>query len=178
MLLILFGKIGTGKSTLSENIANELGFELIRFDDIMWMVFDKDKMYGDNDEFLLSAEEKQKVYDTMHVIAKYFLKQNKSVILESVYFKEQRKQAVNIAKSLNKKYQLIEVVCDEQEIKKRLEKRKIKNAQTPGFNLYLQYNDKHLAPSEKEESQHIVIDTTSKTIKESTSELVTLLKRA
>lgn len=168
MLLIFFGQIGTGKSTIAREIAKKLNYEFINFDNVMWLAVNKKKMYGDNDEFLLSMEETQKVYDSMHVLAKFLLQQGKNVVLESMYFKKQRGEAIQVAKDINHDYKLIEIVCDEEEVKRRVNERKKKDPQTPGFDLYLQYRNL----LEKEDSEHIILDTTNKTIEESTKELV------
>lgn len=174
MLLIFFGNIGTGKSSVAKKVADELQYEFVHFDNIVWLALDRDKVYGENDEFLISIEETLKVYEIMHVIAKYLLQNKKGVVLESMYFKKQRDEAVQVAKSANVPYQLIEITCSEKEIKDRLEKRKKQDHQTPGFNLYTQFRNM----MEGEDSQHITIDTTGKSVKESTNKLLSKLKIA
>lgn len=159
MLLIFFGNIGTGKSTIARKVAEKLGFEFINFDNVMWEAVKKDKMYSENDEFLLTMREIQSVYDYMHEKAKELIKQGKGVVLESMYFKKQRDEASQIAKDLGINYKLIEILCHESEIKKRVEKRKQEYPQTAGFQLYLQYKNF----VEKEDSNHFVLDTTNKT---------------
>ncbi|MBD3252598.1 AAA family ATPase, partial [Candidatus Pacearchaeota archaeon] len=88
MLLIFFGQIGTGKSTLAREVAKKLSYEFINFDNIMWLAVNKKKMYSDKDDFLLSIEEIQKVYDSMHVIAKFLLQNKRNTVIESMYFKK------------------------------------------------------------------------------------------
>ncbi len=173
MLLIFFGQMGTGKTSLARAVAEKLGYEFIHFDNVMWLAINKNKMYSDNDEFLLSMDETLKVYDSMHTLAKFLLQQRKKVVLESMYFKKQREEAIKIAKDMNIPYILIEVVCDENTIKERLENRKKEDPQTPGFKLYLQYRDIF----EKENSEHITTDTSNKSIEECANEVISKIQK-
>ena len=168
MLLIFFGNIGTGKSTLAKALAERLNYELVYFDKCVWHSLKKEKIYSDKDEFLLTPEEIQKVYDEMHTIARSLLKKEKNVILESVYFQKQRKEAIQIAEESDVDFRLVEVVCDEKTVEKRLKKRKKENPQTAGFRLYKEYKERF----EEEVKPHIVIDTTDKTAEESAQELI------
>jgi len=43
MLLVFFGNIGTGKTSLAKKVAEKLGFELIYFDKMVWQVLKKEK---------------------------------------------------------------------------------------------------------------------------------------
>ena len=172
MLLIFFGQIGTGKTSLAEKAAEKLNCKFINFDNLVWSVLKKDRVYGDNDEFLISFDETLKVYDHMHSIAKDLLQQEKDVVLESMYFKKQREEAVQMAKELGIPYTLIEVTCDEDLIKKRLDKRKREYPQTPGLKLYLQYRDIF----EKEDSEHITVDTSNRSTEELAEEIVSKIK--
>ena len=52
-----------------------------------------------------------------------------------MFFQKQRIQAINLVKKLNIPHFLIEVICNEDIIKKRLIKRKEKDPQTPGYKL-------------------------------------------
>ena len=172
MLLIFFGQIGTGKTSVAKRVSEELGFNFIYFDKVMKLIVDKTKYYGEDGGFLLIDEEIKKVYKYMNDLARNLIKKGKNVILESMYFKEEREEAVKIAKEMKVPFVLIEVVCDEKEIKRRLEKRKKQETQTPGFKLYLEYKDIF----EKEDSDHIIIDTTNKSIKESAEEVIKRLE--
>ena len=129
MLIIIYGNLGTGKSTLAKILSEKKGYKLIRFDEVMLLF--KDKVYRTQDnDFLLKKEDVLKVYETMHKLAKETLKQGKNVILESLYLKNQREDAKKIAKETKNEYVIIEVGCDEKEIKKRLAKRKKRSTNT------------------------------------------------
>lgn len=167
MLLVFFGNIGTGKTSVARAVAADLDYEFVCFDDLVWNVTGKDKVYGPHDEFLLSFEETLKVYAEMHRQARDLLADGLSVVLESMYFLQQRNEAIALAQAQGKPWNLVEVVCDEKEVKTRLETRKAEDPQTPGYRLYLQFKDQ----MEKERRDHIILDTTGKTIEESVSVL-------
>lgn len=173
MLLIFFGQIGTGKTSVAKEVAKKLDYEFVNFDNIVWSSLDKRKIYSDKDEFLLTLSETQQVYDSMHKKAESFLKGGKGVVLESMYFKKQRDEAIQLANKIKIPYFLIEVVCDEKVIKRRLEKRKKEDLQTAGFELYLQYRDL----MEDEDSKHLLVDTSDKTIEEATDEVIEKLNQ-
>jgi len=170
MLIIIYGNLGTGKSSLGKMLSEKKGFELIQFDKEMWKF--KDKIYTKEDDFLLEKKEILKVYENMHKLAKNMLKQSKTVILDSLYLKQQREDAKEIAKQTNNKWIIVEVSCDEKEIRKRLTKRKKEDVKTPGFKLYLEY--KNLL---EKEPNCIKINTSSKNIEESYEELIKKIQK-
>jgi predicted kinase len=172
MLIIFFGNIGTGKTSLAKITAKKLSFELVYFDNEVKQVFNNKKIYDENDNFLLNNKEILKVYDFMFNKTKNLLKNNKNVVLESMFFKKQRKKAISLAKASKITYILIEVICDESIIKARLNERKKINPQTPGYNLYIKY--RYLM--DKEKSDHIIIDTSNKSIEDSLKEVINKIK--
>ncbi len=171
MLLIFFGHIGAGKTSIAKQVARILNYEVICFDDIVKSLYDADKIYGKSDDFLLTLEETQNVYDNMHKIASDALRENQGVILESMYFKKQRDEAIAIAKHYEVPYKLIEITCDEKVIRERLTKRKKQDDKTPGFELYLKYKDM----LESEIEPYATIDTTNKSVEETAREVTTNL---
>ncbi|MAF34854.1 hypothetical protein CMO91_03330 [Candidatus Woesearchaeota archaeon] len=143
-MIIIYGNIGTGKTTLAKELTKH-GFVAICFDDVVKM---HDKVYGEDGSFLLSLAQTQEVYDKMHEQAKALLAQGKKVVLESMYFKEQRDQAKALGKHV-----LVEVACDETAIKERLQSR----TEGPDLKLYLHYKDM------MESEDCLKIDTTNTT---------------
>ena len=71
-LLVIYGNIGVGKTTLAKRFSEKYQFECICFDDVAPTIFGK-KVYGEDGSFLPSYKETQKIYDAMHARAKELL---------------------------------------------------------------------------------------------------------
>lgn len=172
MLIIFFGDIGVGKSTTARALAERTGFRLVQFDSLVSLVTGKEKMYGKDNEFLLSEDEERKVHDAMLGVAEGFLCAGESVILESMFFKEQRDQAVAFAERLGISYRLIHVVCDEAENDRRVEDRLAKSGgQSAGIGLLREFRGQ----LGDEPRPYSILDTTGKTVDECVNEAIRLL---
>lgn len=152
MLLVIYGNIGVGKTTLAKRFSEKYRFEPICFDDIAPEIFGRD-IYGEDGSFLPSYEETQKIYDVMHDRASESLRIGRNVVLESMYFPTQRDQALALAKDST----LVQIVCDREEVLKRIEERYRNDNQTPGTNLY----DIYEGQLEAWATSLITIDTTN-----------------
>ena len=161
-LIIICGNVGTGKSALAKALADKLDYALLRFDDVMWSVSKKSMLFNTQDEFLLTLDEILNVYREMCHRAAELLKQGKSVVLESMYFPEQRKEAVEMGKKYSKHVLLVHVTCNEQEVCKRIEERKKTNPQTPGVQQYHKWR----SVFENVPDAELMIDTTNLTIEQ------------
>jgi predicted kinase len=168
MLLIIFGEIGVGKSSLAKTLASSLAFHLIQFDPLVPTVTGKEKMYGDDGEFLLSDDDVEKVHAKMRNLAEQSLKEDRHVIVESMYFKKQRDQIIALAEKMKVPYHLIEVVCDDKEVRTRIAKRLSENMQSANVELFLE--NRGFLKDEKR--VHLIIDTTGKTFEECTREVI------
>ncbi|TSD03091.1 MAG: hypothetical protein Athens071416_351 [Parcubacteria group bacterium Athens0714_16] len=161
MLIIIFGNIGAGKSTIAKALSKKLGFSLIQFDPLVPSVTGKENMYDKNNNFLLSNKDIENVHSKMRENAKQILETDNGVVVESMYFKPQREKIIKMAEKINIKYKIIEVICDEKETQKRIKKRITKNNQSAGIRLFIE-NKNSLG---KEKIKHLVLDTTNKNIK-------------
>lgn len=161
-LIIICGNVGTGKSTLAKVLADRLNYALLRFDDVMWSVSKKSRLFSTQDEFLLTIDEILNVYGAMRNKAAELLKQGKSVVLESMYFPDQRKDAVETGRAHAKHVLLVHVTCDEHELSKRIEKRKEINSQTPGIQQYHKWKSVFESVPDAE----LTIDTTNLTVEQ------------
>ena len=167
MLIIIFGDIGVGKSTFAKALAEKYNLFLIQFDPLMESVTGRSNMYGEDGEFLLSDKEIEQVHSAMRSSAKELLESGKTVILESMFFKKQREEAIALAEKMAIPYKLIEVRCDEEEIKERIAKRFKNDKQSANISLFLE-NKGRLGDELRD---HIILDTTSKSTEQCMKEV-------
>jgi len=158
-LIIVFGEIGAGKTTLAKGVAKKLSYMLVHFDEYMWIATSRKEIYGSDDEFLLNDDEVLQIYNKMLVDAKKFLLAGKDVILESMYYKKQREDVIRMAEDIGCTYKILEIRCSKDSIINRLKIRKALNPQSSGEKLFLKYFD----TIEPEERDHIIVDITDKT---------------
>ena len=170
MLIIFYGNIRAGKSTLAKGVAKRLRCPCITFDAVVPKIYRK-KLYAPG-KFLLTRSEIVKVYDLMHKLAKLEIRKRDHVVLESVYFKKQRDAAIDLAKSVKQRWKLVHVACSDSETKKRLVNRYRSNGQTADYSLFLQYE----LLMDKDSRKHITINTTGKTKAQCISETLGALK--
>jgi predicted kinase len=172
MLILIFGNVGVGKTTLAKALSKKLHYELVHFDEIVKLAFPKIKIYGKNDTFTLGYGRIQKTYHCMEVLAAYLLQQKKNVVLESVYFKKNRDEVVRMAERAGETMLLVHVTCTKPVAKKRLHARKRANEQSAGYKIHLEY-DKRMGVEERE---HIVIDTTETSTREGVNLIARLVR--
>ncbi len=172
VLILLFGNVGTGKTTLAKALSEQLDYELVHFDEIVQLVFPGKKIYGKNDTFTLGCGRIQKTYHCMEVLAAYLLQQKRNVILESVYFQKNRGEVIRMAQRMNVPLLMVHVTCSKTAAKKRSQLRKKINEQSAGYKIHLEYD----ARMGIEEREHIVIDTTETSVREGV-ELIAQLMR-
>mgnify|MGYP003813851695 CR=1 FL=1 len=132
MLILVCGNIAVGKSTVARLIHNKIGGIILQTNEI------RNKWYP-NPSY--SEEEIDHVYDLFFNEVKNSLK-NKNVILDATFSSSKNiNRALDIAKSMSKKYFVIEVLgpSDEQ-IKQRILERK-EDINKTDFNQYLKVKD-------------------------------------
>jgi len=171
-LILICGNVGAGKSSLAEALAKRLRYFLIRFDDIVWYVFPRGKLFDKEGEFLLSVDEILHVYEIMYHIAGYLLHNGKDVVLESLYLPLQRKDALAMVKKHTNNITLIHIKCDDAVIRQRIAQRMREQPQTPGLKHYLKWRKYFTTVPEAD----ITLDTTNLTLKESCSAILERMK--
>ncbi|MFH1521053.1 MAG: AAA family ATPase [Candidatus Micrarchaeota archaeon] len=128
MLIIVCGLPGSGKSTLAKLISKHYSAVYLSSDIIRKEIFLKPK-YSD--------DEKEKVYSEMAGQTEQILLEGNKVVVDATFYKaEQRGTFLTIAKDLDKKTFIIFCSLDENEVKKRIEKRK-KGPSDATFEVYL-----------------------------------------
>lgn len=126
-LTIVCGLQGTGKTTVAKRISEGMDAVLMRTD-----VLRKELKI-----FKYSEEDKQKVYDEMFSRVQKLLQENKNVVLDATFIKQKnRDRAQQIAEEVNAGFKVVEVVCSDNVVKRRIEKRTGDESEA-GFKQYL-----------------------------------------
>ncbi|MGQ9631192.1 MAG: AAA family ATPase [bacterium] len=115
LLVIVCGLQGVGKTTVAKKIAENINAVLLRTDVIRGELFETPRY---------TEEEKQKVYEEMFSRARKSLREGRDVVLDATFIKkENRDRARKIAKEEKADFKIVEVVCSEDIVKKRIEER-------------------------------------------------------
>ncbi len=132
MLVVMCGLQGVGKTVVAKEIARRLEATVLKTDVIRKDMFDNP---------IYSEEEKQQVYNEMYNRLRHALRKNQTVILDATFAKEKnRYRAKEVAEEEDAEFRLVEVVCSEDIIKKRLEVRVMDDSEAD-FNIYLKYKN-------------------------------------
>ncbi len=146
MIIIVCGLPGTGKTAVAKALAERLGATLIRTD-----VIRKEMLQN----ITHSSEERLLVYELMFQAAQHRLQSGLNVVLDGTFFsKNLRNEAANIARKYKTGFKIVECVCGEELVKKRLSLRK-NDASDASFPVY-KAEKKTFEPVV---GKHITIDT-------------------
>ena len=130
MLIIVCGLQGTGKTYVAGKIAEKVNANLLRTDVIR-------KELSEQNTY--SGKEIQNIYQEMFVRAETLLRQQRNTVLDATFSSDHnRKAARQLAASFQQDFILVEVVCDEKVVEKRITARK-NDASDADFNVYLKY---------------------------------------
>lgn len=144
-LIVICGLPGTGKSFVAKKLGKKIKAKVLNTDVVRKKLFKK-PTYSD--------EEKYKVYKKLFEIAEKSLKKS-NVILDGTFYKENlRKMAKKIAEKNDSKFILVEVICEENLVKQRLEKR-IKREEVSDADFFV--HKKLRNEFEKIKEKHFVI---------------------
>lgn len=149
MLLVLFGLPATGKTFLAKELASELGFVHLNTDNTRKRMLEKPSY---------SEKEKKMVYDKMFEFVLGYLKRGSDVIIDGTFYRESlRKCARRIARETNNRVFFIEVTAPEEEVKRRMSKRKRRKSESDAdFTVYKKIKSEF----EPLKEPHLVIDST------------------
>lgn len=122
MLIVICGLPGVGKSQVAKILGKKFNGEILSTD-ILRQEKDHFKKATLKKRFL-SFSFKKSTYQKLFLLVKDLIKNEKNLILDGTFFKKNlREKAKDLAKKFKTKFILIEVICDEKEVKKRIEKR-------------------------------------------------------
>jgi hypothetical protein len=141
-LVITFGLAGTGKSGIADDLAREMGLEIIRSDEVRKEVAGVDREehhYGRFGEGIYSRRMTEKTYEAMFDRAGRLLADNRSVILDACFLAErERKRAREIAEETGSRFTIIAVTAPDEVVKKRISRRmKEKSVSDATLEVYL-----------------------------------------
>ena len=149
MIVMVMGLPGSGKSYFAARLAKAIRADYINSDRLRKMMFGH-RTY--------SAEEKKKVYDEMLLKMQQAAKQNKDLVLDATFHKNERRKTITDKAQTAGPFFLIEVIADESLIKERL--KQPREDSEAGFEVY------KLIQSEWEpvEEEHLVLQSTDDNI--------------
>jgi uncharacterized protein len=165
ILILTAGLVGTGKSVLAANIAPLLGVEIIRTDILrkeMLHIPKTEHRYEDFGAGVYSEEMTGKTYAKALELAEQILKAGHSVIIDASYKrKTERLRAKEAAKQLGASFLIIECICPEDIIKRRLQERLTETGEPSDgrWEIYQTQKNDFDPFDEAEKESHMVVRT-------------------
>jgi len=149
MLVLICGLPATGKSNLARNLTMNMEAQMLNTDIVRKELFEKPAY---------SNEEKELVYDVTFLIVKYLLTNRRNVIIDGTFYKKRlRNRMREIARDVGTGFKIVECVCPETVIRKRMMRRAERKVTLSDADLDV-YN-KIKAEFEPIEEDHIVVHT-------------------
>jgi len=166
-VLIFMGKIGTGKSTLANQLASVTATEAFSSDAIRKSMAGlplHNRPTASQREALYTSKMTQKTYSRLLKKAEEHLQKHKNVILDATFSgKKIRHDYIKKFKSLGANFLFVETKASIETIKRRLKKREEEHAVTSDARLedFDKLESKYVSPEEIETRKIIHIDTES-----------------
>jgi hypothetical protein len=167
LLIVMTGLMGTGKSTLAEQLARQAGFEVLSSDvmrkTMAGVSLSEHRLVGQGED-IYSPDFTRRTYDALYEKADLMLKRGQDVILDAS-FKQRadRMRARDLAANLGADYLIIECVLDEAQTKTRLERR-MAEGRSPSdgrWELYASQKGEFDIITTDTEGRCLVVDTAS-----------------
>ena len=164
-LIIVCGIIGTGKSSVARGIAESKGWVMISSDVVrkeLAKIPATRHEYVAFDQGIYSSEFTAKTYEKMNQIAQRLLLEGRSVVMDATFAKRQyRAKTYALANRMNAGFRCIELVCPDEEIKRRLALRmERKNEISDGrWEIFSQQKASFQKIDDFHDEEHIVLDT-------------------
>lgn len=175
-VLVLMGRIGTGKSTIAETLSEKLNIDCFSSDRIRKRLMGvplNERPDVSKREQMYSRHMSIKTYTKLRKKVEAFAKEQKSVILDATYSrKEEREKLVELLHTLGVSYYFIETQATDEVITERLKLRKskeqvISDARLEDFEELIQYYQ----PPKELNSRHLIGIDTEQNLDESLSEI-------
>lgn len=149
MLVLVCGLPATGKSNLARSLTRKMKAQILNTDIVRKELFEK-PAYSD--------EEKELVYDVTFLIARYLLTNRRNVIIDGTFYKKRlRDRMREIARDVGTRFKIVECICPEDVIRKRMVRRAERKVTLSDADL--EVYEKIKAEFEPIEEDHIVVHT-------------------
>jgi predicted kinase len=163
-LFITTGLIGTGKSTLTQALAERLDIPVISSDIIRKGLAGIPTMEHRFEEVrsgIYSEDFTKKTYDELFRQAGERLSQGRSVIIDAAFGRaEERRKAMALAREKGADFWLLECVCADETIVERLERRMQEESPSDGrLEIFADLKKAYERVTEVPEANHLIIDT-------------------
>ena len=135
-LLVLYGLMGTGKSSIARFLRNEMGWYLISTDSVRKQIsgVGKDtRVYVPYNEGLYSPEMNRRTYAEVCRRAENLLKAGFSVAVDGAFKKQdERVPVIDLAQRTEANLLFLETTCDPEDQRRRLERRQVHDTRSDG----------------------------------------------
>jgi len=164
-LIVIFGTIGTGKSTLSGLISRELDCDVISSDKTrkeMLGIAPTERRYESFDQGVYSEETTDRVYKEIIKMGKRAAESGNTVILDASFLKRRyRKSAVKAAESFGIPVFFIETKASDSTIRERLLKREIvgESISDARLDIFENFKQRFEQPSEVPKNRYLSVST-------------------
>ena len=172
-LVVCAGMVGTGKSTIARYIAADGGLTVISSDVVRKRLAGVAPMERHYEAFgagLYSPEFSRRTYDEVLRLARQYLMEGHSVVLDATFgSRSQREAAAALAGETQADFWAVECVASEQEIHERLRRRQGRQASVSDgrWEIYQREKATFEPLSEVPEHRHVTVSTSSRSVAES-----------
>ena len=135
-LAVLYGLMGTGKTSIARYLRDELGWYLISTDSVRKQIAgvgEDTRVYVPYNEGLYSPEMNRRTYEEVCRRAENLLEAGFSVAVDGAFKKQdERLPVIELAKGTDAQLIFLETVCEPEAQRKRLQKRQLHNTRSDG----------------------------------------------
>lgn len=167
-LIVIFGMIGTGKSTLAALISKELGCDAISSDKIrkeMLGIAPTERRYEPFDKGIYSEETTDRVYDEIIKMGLHAAESGDTVIVDASFSKRKyRRLVTKAAKSLGIPLFFVQTKASDRTVRKRLLRREIigESISDARLGIFENFKQGFEEPDELPKDRHLVVSTDKK----------------
>lgn len=165
MVIVIMGRIGTGKSTIAEELARSLGWKVLRSDLVRKQLAGIPATSHPDEagrEKLYSQEMTDKTYNELLNEATENARRDRSTLIDATYAgAKRRKKLKNALESNHIRFCFVELTASDDVVKKRLQERQKNSKSVSDARLedFYHLNASYHSPDALELANYIVVDT-------------------